>query len=191
MGKSSYTNIEIINAIKSNNADKVLVYLYKNLEPKIRGWIVKNNGSKQEAQDIFQDSIVAFYSFVLKNKFDPNSNVEALIFRIAKNNWINYVKKQNKNSSFEENDSCIEEPVFSQDISDKNQKIIADLLDQLGEVCKEILTYTIFYNISMEDVCTRLGFKNPNTAKTKNYKCKQRLKNLLLENPSIKKSLLQ
>ena len=68
MGKSSYTNIEIINAIKSNNADKVLVYLYKNLEPKIRGWIVKNNGSKQEAQDIFQDSIVAFYSFVLKNK---------------------------------------------------------------------------------------------------------------------------
>jgi hypothetical protein len=41
----------------------------------------------------------------------------------------------------------------------------------------------------MEDVCTRMNYNNPNTAKTKNYKCKQRLKNLINENPRIKQQL--
>ena len=75
MSKSSYTNSEIIEAIKSNKADKVLLFLYKNLQPKISAWIRKNNGSKEEAQDIFQDSILVFYSYVVKNKFDKNSDV--------------------------------------------------------------------------------------------------------------------
>lgn len=188
MSKLSYTNIEIIEAIKSNKADKVLLFLYKNLQPKISKWIRTNNGSKEEAQDIFQDSILVFYSYVLKDKFDVNANVDAFLFKIAKNKWINYVKKEGKSVAIEGDIKMNTETDNSEDRTDK-QQLINKLLDQLGAVCKEILTYTIFYKISMEDVCARMNFTNPNSAKTKNYKCKQRLKNLINENPIIKKQL--
>lgn len=189
MKKRLYSNTEIIKAIKSNKADKVLLFLYKSLEPKIRNWIRKNNGNKQEAQDIFQDSILAFYSYVIKDKFDPNSNLESFIFVIAKNKWINYTRSQSKKTNLKEDIGFVEETSFEQ--TKNKQGLIDQLLKELGETCKEILTYTIFYNLSMEDVCIRLGFKNPNTAKTKNYKCKQRLKNLINANPEIKKQLFQ
>lgn len=188
MSKPSYTNSEIIEAIKSNKADKVLLFLYKNLKPKISKWITNNNGSKEEAQDIFQDSILVFYSYVLKDKFDVNANVDAFIFKIAKNKWINYIKKENKKSPIEGDIAINMEPTTST-IQQNNQQLINELLEQLGKVCKEILTYTIFYKISMEDVCARMNYNNPNTAKTKNYKCKQRLKNLINENSSIKQQL--
>ena len=188
MSKSSYTNIEIVKAIKSNKADKVLLFLYKNLKPKISKWIITNNGSKEEAQDIFQDSILVFYSYVLKDKFDVNASVEAFIFKIAKNKWINYVKKEGKITSLED-DIKINEESNTSSSKNNQQQLINELLEQLGTVCKEILTYTIFYKISMEDVCTRMNYNNPNTAKTKNYKCKQRLKNLINENPRIKQQL--
>lgn len=188
MGKSSFTNIEMIEAIKANKADAVLLILYKNLAPKIRKWITNNNGTKTEAQDIFQDSILVFYNYVLKDKFDVNANVEAFIFTIAKNKWINYIKKENKSVSIE-GDIAINMETNTKPNKKDNQELINDLLSQLGEVCKEILTYTIFYKISMEDVCSRMNFNNPNTAKTKNYKCKQRLKNLINENPRIKQQL--
>ena len=187
MGKSSYTNSEIIEAIKSNKADKVLLFLYKNLQPKISRWITTNNGSKEEAQDIFQDSILVFYSYVLKDKFEEDASVDAFIFRIAKNKWINYVKKEGKNTTLKD-DITINEEARSTNKTN-NQELINGLLEQLGAVCKEILTYTIFYKISMEDVCARMNYNNPNTAKTKNYKCKQRLKNLINENPKIKQQL--
>lgn len=187
MGKSSFTNIEVVEAIKSNKADHVLLFLYKNLQPKISKWITTNSGSKEEAQDIFQDSILVFYSYVTKDKFDVSANIEAFIFKIAKNKWINYVKKEGKKTSIE-GDIAINIEAESS-IKNNNQQLISELLEKLGSVCKEILTYTIFYNLSMEDVCSRLGFNNPNTAKTKNYKCKQRLKNLINENPSIKQQL--
>lgn len=187
MGKSSYTNIEVVDAIKSNRADNVLKFLYKNLKPKISRWITTNNGSKEEAQDIFQDSILVFYSYVLKDKFDVEANLDAFVFRIAKNKWINYVKKEGKNITIE-GDIAINEEARSS-TKTNSQELINGLLEQLGNVCKEILTYTIFYKISMEDVCARMNFNNPNTAKTKNYKCKQRLKNLINENPRIKQQL--
>ena len=187
MGKSSYTNIEIVDAIKNNKADNVLKFLYKNLKPKISRWITTNNGSKEEAQDIFQDSILVFYSYVLKDKFDVEANLDAFVFRIAKNKWINYVKKEGKNITIEGDIAINEEARTSTKTS--NQDLINGLLEQLGNVCKEILTYTIFYKISMEDVCARMNFNNPNSAKTKNYKCKQRLKNLINENPRIKQQL--
>jgi RNA polymerase sigma factor (sigma-70 family) len=188
MDKSSYTNSEIIDAIKNNKADKVLLFLYKNLKPKISKWITTNNGSKEEAQDIFQDSILVFYSYVLKDKFDVDANIDAFIFRIAKNKWINYVKKEGKITSLE-GDIKINEESNSSSSKNKQQQLINGLLEQLGTVCKEILTYTIFYKISMEDICARMNYNNPNTAKTKNYKCKQRLKNLINENPRIKQQL--
>ncbi|MEN8927518.1 MAG: sigma-70 family RNA polymerase sigma factor [Flavobacteriales bacterium] len=187
MSKSSYTNSEIIDAIKSNKADKVLLHLYKNLQPKISRWIATNSGSKEEAQDIFQDSILVFYSYVLNDKFDANASVEAFVFRIAKNKWINYVKKEGKKTSIK-GDIAINEKARTFEKT-SNQELINGLLEQLGAVCKEILTYTIFYKISMEDVCARMNYNNPNTAKTKNYKCKQRLKNLINENPRIKQQL--
>ena len=58
-------------------------------------------------------------------------------------------------------------------------KIINECINQLGETCRRILMYYYFDGLSMQDIADHLGFANTNTAKTKKYKCKKKLDELV------------
>lgn len=186
-----YTDKQVIEEILKGNSDQVLRYLYTAVQPKLSNWIIRNNGSEDEAQDIFQDAVLSFYEYVLQGKFDTSKSVDGFIFTIGRNKWINRAKQKSKvvsgadfieNIEIETEDRGFE---ISAGNEDSNQKIEA-LLTQLGERCKELLTMSIFYNMKMVEIAESMGFKGADAAKTKNYKCKKRLMKLIKEDDSIK-----
>jgi|CXWL01.1.fsa_nt_gi RNA polymerase sigma factor (sigma-70 family) len=187
-----YTDNEVLSAIKNGKSADVLNYLYRSIQPKIRAWVIKNNGDEEEAQDIFQDAIIAFYKYVRMNQFKEENSIAGFIFSISKNLWINRVKQKNRftdNMEIHTNKYIHESEFSEQIISDERAEKIQEILSQLGERCKELLTYSVFQNMSMEDICKKMGFNNSDTAKTKNYKCKQRLIKLVKDHKHFKKLL--
>lgn len=191
-----YSDKEIVRAIKGGNADEVLEFLYHTVQFKISNWIIKNNGSEEEAQDIFQDSVLSFYNYVLANKFDETKSVDGFLFSIARNNWINRAKQKQKfidsSEHVEYKIEQVEDNEFIQQSNDSDRaKKLDVLLSELGERCKELLTYSIFYKMSMEEISEKMDFNNANTAKTKNYKCKQRLMKIIDTNATVKDWLYQ
>lgn len=189
-----YTDKEIIISIKSGNSDQVLNFLYQTVQVKISSWILKNNGSKEEAQDIFQDAVLSFYNYVLAGKFEDGKSVEAFIFSIGRNMWVNRAKQKQKVITVDKEheykiEGSDENDFLQQTISAEKASKIETLLNQLGVRCKELLTYSIFYGMSMDEISEKMGFNNANTAKTKNYKCKQRLIKIVGENSNIKEWL--
>ena len=188
----NYTDDEILRAIKSENSGSVLNYLYKNVQPKIKAWVLQNNGDVEEAQDIFQDAVIAFYKYVRMNQFKEGNNVTGFIYSISKNLWINRVKQKNRmvvNIEKHENNFIEENDFFSQIISNERANKIQEILSQLGERCKELLTHSIYDRMTMEEISKKMGFNNADTAKTKHYKCKQRLIELVKENKHLKEFL--
>ncbi|HEY5824107.1 MAG TPA: sigma factor-like helix-turn-helix DNA-binding protein [Cyclobacteriaceae bacterium] len=63
--------------------------------------------------------------------------------------------------------------------SAEREKIIAKCLDQLGETCRKVLMLYYFDEMSMQEIADKMGFANTDTAKTKKYKCKQKLDELV------------
>jgi RNA polymerase sigma factor (sigma-70 family) len=63
--------------------------------------------------------------------------------------------------------------------SEERNRIVAKCIDQLGETCKKVLMYYYFEEMSMQDIADKLGFANTDTAKTKKYKCKKKLDDLV------------
>ena len=65
--------------------------------------------------------------------------------------------------------------------SDKKERamIINKCIQQLGETCRRVLMYYYFDGLSMQEIADKLGFANTNTAKTKKYKCKIKLEELV------------
>ncbi len=98
-------DLEIIHAIKIGNNSIVLNHLYKTALPTIVKFIIRNNGDKDEAKDIFQDAIVTLFSSVKLNKYDSFKEINGFLYFEASNLWINRIKKMNKNSSFTIEDS--------------------------------------------------------------------------------------
>jgi len=179
-----YSDEEIVAHIKSAQSGDVLKYLYKSIEPQIRSWILKNKGNIDDAQDIFQDAVLSFYNYVLDDKFENGKSVGAFIFTTAKNLWVNRAKQLLKISS--ELPLHLKEDSKESRASKENEEKISSLLAQLGERCEELLTYSIFYKMSMEDIAIRMGFSGADAAKTKNYKCKQRLVVLVKSKQNLK-----
>ena len=190
--KKQYTDTEIITAIKSGQADQVLQFLYDTTQIKTRAYILKNNGSEDEAQDIFQDAVLSFYRYVLAGKFDDGKSVDGFIFTISKNLWVNRVKQKSRMVRGDqglENTSIIEDDYLVRTIDEERAQKIQTLLAELGEKCKDLLTYTIFYKMRMDEVAEKMGFSGANAAKTRNYKCKQKLIQLLKDNEHAKEWL--
>ncbi len=183
-----YSDQEILDAIISGKDDKALEYLYRSLQPKIVQFICANNGGVEEANDIFQDAVLIFYKQVKTEKFKPEYEINGFIYTICRNLWINRAKRKQRTTELSQHEYFIESDIDLENelITHERSRLIMSLLEQIGERCKQLLLCSVFYKYSMKEICEIMGFSTENAAKTRNYKCKQKLLKLLEDNPALK-----
>jgi RNA polymerase sigma factor (sigma-70 family) len=171
-----YTDKDIINAIKKGEDHKALEALYKDVLPKIKKFIVGTERI-EEAKDIFQEAMLIFYKQVIAGKFDEKYEVAGFIYTISKNLWINRLNKKKKMTDL--NQEEIPEPgersILDNMLMEDKKDMLKRIFSQLGDKCRELLTYTIYQDLSMEDVATRMKFNSANAATTAMFRCKQKL----------------
>jgi RNA polymerase sigma factor (sigma-70 family) len=160
---------EVIAQIKSGN-ENALEFLYKKNYKSILKMIVSNNGNEQEAKDIFQEAIIFFWQKANKADFVLSSRIGTYLYAVSKNLWLKELDRKSRHSS-EQKDTAEEMTMDKQERS----KVIEEAINSLGSSCRKILMYYYFDGLSMQDIATRLGLANSDTAKTKKYKCKERL----------------
>ena len=186
-----YTDKELLKSIREGNDDKALGYLYKRVLPRIRQYIINNSGGEEDAKDIFQDAVLIFYRYVKLKKFDEEREIAGFIFSVARNLWINLARKRNRAVGLTDEAAAIEEyeDVADQLITKEREAFVISMFSQLGETCKTLLIHVIYNRFSMKEIKEKMGFTSENMAKTKHYKCKQRLISLVKDNASIKDML--
>lgn len=181
-----YTDEEIIKALKSGDDDAVLSFLYKEVLPKVKHYIKSNKGDDDEAKDIFQDAVIIFYKKVKHTSFNEMMNVTSYICFISKNLWINRVKKINKTVEMPDNMLLnSDEDLLSNIIIEEKKNALLGLVSQIGDECQKLLKYSIYDNLSMREICKKLGYSSENVAKTYNYRCKQKLVQLVMKNKEL------
>ncbi|MBN2480984.1 MAG: sigma-70 family RNA polymerase sigma factor [Bacteroidales bacterium] len=189
--KMGYSDNEIIKAIESGKDRDVLKYLYKIHFPKVKKYIMNHSGDSDTAFDVFQDSIVVFYKYVKEKKFDTAYETGAFIFTVSKNIWLNKVQKDKRNVALPEYAEFRDDgqSIMDQLITREREKMVSDILRQLGEKCEKLLQYSIFYRLRNAEICERMGFSTENAVKTRKYKCMQKLISIVEKSPSLKKAL--
>jgi len=187
--KASFPSDKILKAIANGEDKNVFNHLYEDCLPKIEKFILRNNGDKDEAYDIFQDALLIFYKQVKLNRFKKEYEVQGFIYTVGRNLWINRVKKRNKQLSLDGQALLAETNPLQDLITKEREKIIYEVLALLGERCKTLLTFSIYHNYSLDEIRLAMGFSTVNAVKTKHYKCKQRLIKLVKDNKEFKNTL--
>ncbi len=77
----------IIAEIRRKN-EVALQELYKVHYPMIVHFICSNNGTEQEAKDIYQDAIIAFYERVLQPDFVLTCKIKTYIYAVCRRLWL-------------------------------------------------------------------------------------------------------
>ena len=95
----------IIELLKGNDTDMEagLKILYRSYFSYLKNHILANSGSEQDAEDMFQEVIIAFVNSVRANKFRGDSSIKTFLFALNRNLWLNELKKMERKSAREEN----------------------------------------------------------------------------------------
>lgn len=160
--------------------EEALDYLYKKHYKMMLRLVLNNNGTEDEAKDIYQEALIAFWQKAISGKLVLTSKISTYLYSICLNLWR---KELDKKSRFGESDK--EEITFQDNEKNEKIKIIHDCINELGDSCRKILTYHYFDGLSMTDIAEKLNFANADTAKTKKYKCKKKLDTLVKSKFSV------
>ena len=164
---------EILERIEKGD-EKALDYLYKKYYRMMTKLVITNSGTEDEAKDIYQDALIVFWQKVMSGNLVLTSKISTYIYSICLNLWRKELDRKSRLSN-EEKDGVVDEDMHREEKS----RIIRNCINELGETCKKILTYFYFDGMSMNNIALNLGFANTDTAKTKKYKCKKRLDELV------------
>ena len=154
--------------------------------------LLKKGANSDDVETIFNTSLMQFMKTVVNNKeFEISTSIDSYIIGIARYVWYNELRQQIKNRSEEIEDQYD----LSTDVTpeslviDHSQKdIIAELLSYLGKNCREVLMYWA-NGYKMVEIAELVGYKSPNMARKKKYKCLKELLTFLDKNPHIKSIL--
>jgi len=185
-----YSDDELLRLLGSGKAiDNPVKHLYEKYFYVLSSYIEQNQGSREDAEDIFQEVVLTFIDLVRKNKFRGESSVKTFLFAVNRNIWLNELKKRgrqlkrNEKFSVEQPDA---EPGVEKMISNREaRKQVFNIIESLGEVCKKILLAFYYENLPISEILTRLDYQNEQVVRNKKAKCMKSLEEKFSADPAL------
>ncbi len=155
--------------------------IYRENYSMIQLFVINNNGSADDARDVFQEAMVVLYEKSRDTTFSLNCQIKTYVYSVCRRLWLKRLQQLNKYSTQVES---LEETVFVEDEMEEHEKrdndftLMEQAMGKIGEPCKSLLDAYYLQKKSMQDIAANFGYTNADNAKTQKYKCLIRLKKL-------------
>lgn len=187
----SSSDQEIVEAIQSErDLDAIVRDLYRTHFDALAKFIRNNSGREEDAEDFFQETLVVFINVVKRGKFRGDSSIKTFLYAIARNLWLNELKRRDKalvreTTYYEQSEkeaSNVQELVHE----DETNKQVLAFFEQLGETCKRVLVMYYYQEMSMKEIASTMKYDSEQVARNTKYKCSKKLTTLLDSNPTLR-----
>jgi RNA polymerase sigma factor (sigma-70 family) len=192
--KAEFNDTGLIRSLRSDlNPDEAIRFLYRTQYKITAAYIRQNSGTPEDAEDIFQEVVMAFIEIIKKDKFRGESSVGTFFYALTRNIWLNELNKRGKSKLREEKFEKGKETTsldVNHLIADRELKAeLMTLVDKLGETCKKILLAFYFENKTMREILNNLSYENEQVVRNKKYKCLKQLEQMMTSRPNLLKTL--
>lgn len=188
MPKETFTNPmgshDQLRAIRAND-EKALQLFYRNNYPKVEKYVLDNNGTRDEAKDVYQEAFIAVWRNLQLDRFEPQhaGSLDGYLYRIAKNKWLDHLRlvKHQKVIPLSEGISETEETTAVKEEELQQLESIKTNIRLLGDMCQKVLERFYYYKDSMRTIADTMKWTEA-TAKNNKYRCLQQLRELVKNN---------
>lgn len=165
----------------ANNDKKAVETIYQENFNTIQALIINNNGSSDDAKDIFQEAIIVLYEKVRSGAFELNCQIKTFLYSVSRRLWLKRLQQQNRYSS--PGDSMEQVVPVEDDLEAHEQRnaefeMMEKAINYLGEPCKSLLEAYYLQKQNMQVIAAKFGYTNADNAKNQKYKCLMRLKKI-------------
>lgn len=173
--------------------DETIKAIYRSYFESLSWYVMNNSGSRQDAEDVFQEVIVAFIDLVQKDKFRGDSTVKTFLFSLNRFIWLNELKKRGRalarEEKYERGQDKVELDTSHYLAGQEGKAEVVRLVGELGESCRKILLLFYYENLSMREILEATDYKNEQVVRNKKYKCLKQLEQMVNAKPALKETL--
>ncbi|MGI9542037.1 MAG: RNA polymerase sigma factor [Cyclobacteriaceae bacterium] len=171
---------DIVKKIREGH-EQAIVDLYNKYKEEFVNWSYRRYQiDGDDALDIFQDTMIAFYESIQSGKLNQITyQVKTYLFAMAKNlifNKLKFEKRFDHQADPTDNVAVVNIAEKDFEITDRHQFMIGQL-QGLGEPCFSILRLFFYNSYSMEAIAQELNYKNADVVKSQKLRCIKELKN--------------
>ncbi|QSW87216.1 MULTISPECIES: sigma-70 family RNA polymerase sigma factor [Flavobacterium] len=153
--------------------------LYKFYFPSVASYIKQNNGNIEDAEDIFQEAIMVLFQKVKEPQFVLTSSLKTYLYAISKNLWLKKLRDTRiKIIDDEQSLSDYKKEVTFLETESENlrEEKLENWLQKITSHCQNIIRALFFYEVPMQHLMVKMGWKNPHSASNQKHKCIQQIK---------------
>jgi RNA polymerase sigma factor (sigma-70 family) len=136
--------------------------IYSRFAGKVKAHIIQNNGSEDDAADIFQESLIDIYQQAQHKDLRLTCPFEPFLLLVCKRKWLNELKKRGRQGVTKDPDDVYDlgEDVFAiaeqLQLQEDKASLFMAMFQQLGERCREIINKCLG-NQPQDEVAVELG----------------------------------
>ena len=167
--------------------------IYRDYFESLSWYVMKNSGTREDAEDVFQEVVVSFVELVRNGQFREESSVKTFLYSMNRYTWLNELKRRGRALAREEKyekelDRIL--PDTSHLVMNREEKAeLRRLVEELGETCRKILHLYYYENFSMKEILDTTEYENEQVVRNKKYKCLKQLEQMINEKPVLKQTL--
>jgi RNA polymerase sigma factor (sigma-70 family) len=164
----------------AKNDKRAVELIYKENYNIVQALVVNNNGTAEDAKDIFQETMIVLYEKVQSGAFELNCQIKTFIYSVSRRLWLKRLMYQNRFSLSEGHEVIIsvDDEVEEHEKRNTEFSMMEKAMSGLGEPCKSLLEAFYLRKRSMQEIAASFGYTNAENAKNQKYKCLMRLKKL-------------
>ncbi|HTD93237.1 MAG TPA: sigma-70 family RNA polymerase sigma factor [Chitinophagaceae bacterium] len=165
----------------AKNDKKAVETIYKENYTMVQSLIINNNGTADDAKDIFQETMIVLYEKARSGNFELNCLVKTYVYSVARRLWLKRLQHTSRYNGDIGNAEAIvpvEEDMEEHMKRDIEFDMMNKAISSLGEPCKGLIEAFYIQKKSMQDIALDFGYTNAENAKTQKYKCLVRLKKI-------------
>ncbi len=160
---------------------KAVETIYQDNFNMVQALVINNNGSADDAKDIFQETMIVLYEKVRSGSFELNCQIKTFVYSVSRRLWLKRLQQQNRYTSPGDNMEAVvpvEEDLEAHEQRNTEFEMMEKAITHLGEPCRSLLEAYYLQKQNMQTIATSFGYTNADNAKNQKYKCLMRLKKI-------------
>jgi RNA polymerase sigma factor (sigma-70 family) len=178
--KADYNEVVLLEGLAKNDR-KAVETIYARHYNMIQSLVINNNGSADDARDVFQEAMIVLYEKASSGSFELHCQLKTYLYSVARRLWLKRLQQLSKfapEMNGVENTVSVEDDVEHHEQRNKDFMTMEKALNSLGEPCKSLLEAFYLQKRNMSEIAGSFGYTNSDNAKNQKYKCLIRLKKL-------------
>jgi len=169
------TDSELLAGLQQKE-ERAIYDVYLHYYPPVEKYILMNSGTAQDAEDLFQDTVMVLLNYVSKENFILTCTIKTLLFAIARRLWLKHLRDRSISETLTELEIEQQDFVTQWEEVEKSERkydSIPQVLNRISVHCSGLLKQLFLTGKIPEH------YKNNHSMRNQKYKCLEQARKMM------------